>query len=418
MTSALKTRRALLFSTTTLVLSAALIFTSNHVQNNSLAILLLLFCVVIAPFLFIPLFYSRVIRSKSSKLFCGGVILLYTFYLLELFSLILIPYKSKFDQGLLDEARKRYPYIEFKGDSIFNRAIKYPEKKQIQPKAPLEYRIFLLGGSTVTGGNPPISEIIQHKFLEAGYSNVYVYNMGVISSNVNMELARVVYEVSDYSPDLIIFYDGGNDIISPYTDDPRPGYPFNFCAYEKNVFFNVNNYPAIALIAYKSNLLRVLFKDYFANQFGNQNQLRKQVNYLSESWENEIAQNYVSAIYKTDKIAKAFGAEFAVFLQPMVYYKNMCSASTENIWKMQDSSQYFYNLRLRKKILNRVDSVSIADFFDLTSIYNNDTTEYFIDCIHTNQSGIEIVANNIFNTISKHYAVPKPTLLESLPEKK
>ena len=34
-------------------------------------------------------------------------------------------------------------------------------------------------------------------------------------------------------PDLVIAYDGGNDLIQPWAYDPRPGYPFNFLTEEE-----------------------------------------------------------------------------------------------------------------------------------------------------------------------------------------
>lgn len=386
-----------------------MISTSGYVQNNFFSFLLLVISTILTSIILMLFLYSKILHPYIINVFLLLSTLLMFFLLIELFSRILIPYESHFDHLLLGNARKRYPYIEFKGDSTFNKAIDYPDKANMQKKGPSEYRIFLFGGSTVTGGKPPISDIIEAKFFERGYSNVHVYNVGVIASNANMELARVVYEVSDYSPDLIVFYNGGNDIMSPLLDDPRPGYPYNFCAYANNLFYDVNSYPVIALVAYKSNLLRVIFRSYFTNLFGKRDELRKQVKYGSEIWEDEIAEQYVSALTKADKISKAFGAEFAAFLQPTVYYKNHCTSATEIKWRKFGTDEYNFNLKLRKKILLGIDSSGISNFFDLTTIYENDPKEYFIDWIHTNQPGINIVAQEIFIEIFDCFKIPKPS---------
>lgn len=402
----LNSKKTVAVAIAAIILSCFLIFLSNHTQHKFISLLLLVVCVFLSALIFVPLFSIRAFHSGIGKLIPGMAIVVYGLFLLELFSRILIPYKSQFDQGLLSDARKPYPYIQFKGDSLFNRVIGYPEKWKMEKKEPSEYSIFVLGGSTVTGGNPPISEILQSKFLQAGYSNVRVYNTGVISSNTKMELARVVYEIADYSPDLIVSYSGGNDILMPYNYDPRPGYPFNFCSYENNLFSEINKYPALALLAYKSNLLRVLFRDYFTNLFGKQDELRKQVSYGTEIWENEIANEYVSALVKTEKIAKAFGAEFVAILQPVLYYKNKCSAKELELRMHED--EYQFSLRLREKILHKTASSNLSHFFNLTEIYANDTADYFIDPIHTRQPGIQLVANRMFTEILNGVQIPKP----------
>lgn len=89
------------------------------------------------------------------------------------------------------------------------------------PKTREEYRVFFLGGSTVYVGKPPIADLVQRLFHEHGIKNVKVYNFGVVSSVSGMELARIVFELSDLAPDLIVMYNGGNDILQPWSWDRR-----------------------------------------------------------------------------------------------------------------------------------------------------------------------------------------------------
>lgn len=398
----MNTYKAVLVFIVAFALSVFLLFLSSAIHNKFIVLTLLGICTFLTPVIFVPLFYSKVIHKSWSVVFT----LVYVIYLMELFSRILIPQKSAFDRSLLNLARKPYPFIEFKGDAAYNKTISYPVREEMKPKAPSEYRIFIFGGSTVTIGKPTIPGILQQKFSDAGYSNVHVYNMGVISSNANMELARVIYEAADYSPDLIVFYDGGNDIMMPYGCDPRPGYPFNFFAFERNIFYDIDDYPMLAIVAYKSNLLRMVFRDYYTNLFGKQDELRKQADYGSAKWEKEIARQYVSALSKTDKFANTFGAKFIAFLQPTVYYKNKCTAN-ENKWKWNRKEEYDFNWRVREDILRQVDSSTISNFSDLTKTFENDSTEYYDDWIHTNQAGIEIVANRIYDEISRLINVPR-----------
>ena len=91
-----------------------------------------------------------------------------------------------------------------------------------------ELRIFVLGGSTVFNGAPLPKSIpgqIGSELRQRGFSGATAYNFGVVSSVSGQDLALLTHLFADYSPSLVISYGGGNDIISPYQYDPRPGFP-------------------------------------------------------------------------------------------------------------------------------------------------------------------------------------------------
>ncbi|MEO1994087.1 MAG: hypothetical protein ABGZ17_02295 [Planctomycetaceae bacterium] len=97
-----------------------------------------------------------------------------------------------------------------------------------------EFRICFLGGSTVVNGTPPIGELVANLFAERNYPRVRVYNFGGVSSVSPMELVKIVTEISSYRPDMIVMYNDGNDFLTPFSRDPRPGYPFNFLVCENH----------------------------------------------------------------------------------------------------------------------------------------------------------------------------------------
>ena len=113
-----------------------------------------------------------------------------------------------------------------------------------------------------------------------------------------MELATIVNEVTNLSPDLVIVYNGANDFTSPLKYDPRPGYPFNFLVYENNPFFK-KNYPALTLFAYKSNLVRLIARKYFTEKFSKISKLKKNIEYGSDKWRNEINDIYFLLIKRS-----------------------------------------------------------------------------------------------------------------------
>ena len=171
--------------------------------------------------------------------------LLISFLVAELFFRYLYPKIAPFDDRI--DVRYANPYTMFS---------RFAYGSQESAKTRGEFRIFMLGGSTVEYGNPPLPVYVEQELKRRGFENVRVFNYGVISQNSGQELAHLVFHVLDSEPDMVVFYDGGNDIMDPLLYDPRPGYPFNFLAYENNVLFQATgDYPWPALLAYGSEML-------------------------------------------------------------------------------------------------------------------------------------------------------------------
>jgi lysophospholipase L1-like esterase len=268
-------------------------------------------------------------------------------------------------------------------------------------KSSNEFRVIMLGGSTVVRGTPPISQLLERKFTANNMSQVKVYNFGVVSSVSNMEIARIVFEISKLHPDLIIFYNGGNDIFSPWTYDPRPGYPLNFIAYENNPLLesDVKKYPSIAMFAYGSNILRHFFPSYFLNYFIPLEDVREEVGWKTVAWRDEITEIYVNNIVKADTLSKAFGAEFIAFFQPLIYFK---SHLTDKERKLINEENKNYAIDMRRRILAKIEKTKknhSVIIVDLSLVYKEVIDEVFGDDIHTKQSAKPLIAEQMFEHI-------------------
>jgi lysophospholipase L1-like esterase len=58
--------------------------------------------------------------------------------------------------------------------------------------------------------------------------NIEVINAGIQSCVSRQSMAHFLFTVADYSPDVVLLYDGVNDLGLPLTYDARPNYPYNF----------------------------------------------------------------------------------------------------------------------------------------------------------------------------------------------
>lgn len=277
----------------------------------------------------------------------------------------------------------------------------YPGKSPTTPKPPGEYRVCMLGGSTVVVGNPPIAQLLEQMFHDAGMHNVRVYNFGVISSVSGMEVAKIVFEIADLSADLILMYNGGNDILAPYSWDPRPGYPFNFVAYEGNPLLESTpaDYPGLTLLAYESVLMRRLFPSYFLNRFVDLDRVRHTSGYQTDKWKRQIADTYVANVFKAHHVSTAFKAEFIAFFQPLLYFKETLT-DEEAVWAGPEQADYAK--QLRGLILERIAQIRETNkirVVDLSGIFAGDKRSLFTDVIHTRQIAMPEVAQGIFEGI-------------------
>lgn len=109
-------------------------------------------------------------------------------------------------------------------------------------KEPEEVRIFMLGGSVVFNGKTnrtTISGMLEDR-LNGMKNRKYNYrciNAGTASFISDQELALLIHVIIDLKPDVVIVFDGFNDLWFPFYYEPRIGYPINWSAYE-NAFRN------------------------------------------------------------------------------------------------------------------------------------------------------------------------------------
>lgn len=335
----------------------------------------------------------------------------------EIFMRVFYPWNSPYERLFnLRIVRKPLPYTMFGG--VPNSQITDTEKlnskgyRGMEPsvvKNQYEYRIFMLGGSTGFEGEPPIANLLENEFKKNGFTNVNVFNYGVAAGVSGMELARIVFEISDLSPDLIVMYNGVNDILGPFKYDPRPGYPMQFMVLENNPLLvsDIKQYHVFSLVAFGSSMFRLFFPSYFLKEFIPIDEMRKNAGYNTEEWRNSIAEIYVDNILKAHKVSNAFGADFIAFFQPLVYFKDHLSdVEYKNVHNAVFQRDGAFCIDMRKRIFSKIEIAkknSPVKIIDLSDIYDNVPEQVFIDFAHTVQESKIIVAKEIYKNISNYF---------------
>jgi lysophospholipase L1-like esterase len=341
-----------------------------------------------------------------------------------------------------DVYRKPKPYVEFVGTPNGEFTIDYAtmgepgqgkdtykinsmgfrfEGELSKNKPKTEYRVFVLGGSTVFNGYPlshSIPGLIEDLFKQDGFSNVKVYNFGVVGFVSGQELALLTHTLVDYHPDLVIVYDGGNDVYQPLQYDPRPGYPCNFISYEAGNQHLSRNAPIMQLfdsLLFKSSFFRLVFSRGLHNALVSLESVRQECGYGSPEWEAQVASAYINNHGKMARLGEAFGFRLFSFLQPMIYFNPEYRSHPVR----GKSPAALYVTRVYDQIrpqLTQLDQSQVgrpkrAFFTDFSDLLKSHPASVFWDIIHIRYEGNRYIAENIYRTVRKN--LPKETFQRS-----
>ena len=107
-----------------------------------------------------------------------------------------------------------------------------PGYRMARQRLPGQLRVAVLGGSAVQMGStwentlPGSLRAVLRDALPG--RDVEVINGGIVSAVSRQSVAQLVFTVAPYQPDIVILYDGYNDLFLPITYESRPNYPYNF----------------------------------------------------------------------------------------------------------------------------------------------------------------------------------------------
>jgi lysophospholipase L1-like esterase len=100
-----------------------------------------------------------------------------------------------------------------------------------------QLRIAFLGGSLVQLASTyettlpgSLRTLLRQKYPGR---DIEVITAGIQSCVSRQSLAQLLFTVVDYHPDIVILYDGGNDLGLPLTYESRPNFPYNFQTMEE-----------------------------------------------------------------------------------------------------------------------------------------------------------------------------------------
>ena len=141
-------------------------------------------------------------------------------------------YETKETFEMSHNKSRIFVYTNEDGFRIPSPGYKLPKEK---PAGQL--RIAVLGGSLVELASTfdvtlpgSLKTLLQRRYPGR---DIEVINAGIQSCVSRQSIVQLLVTVVDYHPDIVILYDGGNDIGLPLTYESRPNFPYNFQTMEE-----------------------------------------------------------------------------------------------------------------------------------------------------------------------------------------
>ncbi len=263
-------------------------------------------------------------------------------------------------------------------------------------------KIYMFGGSTLWGWGARDDFTIPSylaKMLSRQYDRpVQILNygrLGYVSSQEILTLLNLLRE--GHRPDMVIFYDGLNDVFSAYQSGVA-GLPQNEMnrklAYENSPLKNFLSYLCKQSYLYQhlqtpKDEIRALAQNYQKDAAAYQNLLEKTVHIYQEN------------IKLIRAMAKEYGFSYHFFWQPVIFTKKQHSAFEQELLNTHQFWQTFC-VDVYAHLHQTISEQAHENFSNLSTVFDNHSETLYVDPLHICEAGNQMVADVITKKIIKN----------------
>tara|TARA_Y100001936_G_C16082077_1_gene678647 strand:- start:2403 stop:3554 length:1152 start_codon:yes stop_codon:yes gene_type:complete len=271
-----------------------------------------------------------------------------------------------------------------------------------------EFRIFVIGGSTVFGtgvfDDETIPALIEKNFLEFDLNkDIVVVNAGVSGTNSFDEVKYIKEKIFTFEPDFLIIYDGWNDawhreiIFDTYLSENNKKIESYVPENDKKI--ELKN-QGTGIISFFQNNIKFyhtplyIYQTFFYDKDWRYEKPPKDYGEIESLTQKSWSSNWTRFCTSFNEIPTV------VFLQPVLGTgeKIFSNGEKEILPKSQDDID---TVRIINGMKNSIPEIgeSCTNAFDLTGIFDDTAKPIFYDKGHVNKFGNEIIANEIYQKI-------------------
>jgi lysophospholipase L1-like esterase len=270
------------------------------------------------------------------------------------------------------------------------------EQKVEVPKPPGMFRIICLGGSTTEEGGESgiaypriLEELLQKEYPKR---KIEVINAGKYFYSTQHAIIQYLFYLKELNPDLIIFFEGANDLITSFTLPPFSSSPFR----KDYGHF----YGALARVRYPKTFEKFLFQFFYADllrpnpkpisfsDFKSQHSFHRNLETLIEITKCEgihlILSNQAHCLSDKNDSDLNFLSFFRDFLVDQGHFA--------------DEKSWYEGMELFNRITKETAEKYSIPWIDQATIFKG-KKEFFQDAFHLTRNGSELKARLFFEKI-------------------
>jgi len=297
---------------------------------------------------------------------------------------LLIPYLERFDRNWALYGRTLRPAGSAQNDIMVFRQAEFEYRpyvgfspvldfKPAPRPAKRAFRVFFLGGSAMEHSAAPTIRDVRQRF-EQDRCEVEIINAGRSAYVSGQELVMTLLEVVPLQPDLIVVFDGYND-LARVEEGEAPGTPEYTRAMAATFNAHMGAYRyLLADLAQRSFLIQLL-------------KLRPAEPRRAFSDEDrrfqEAVDIYASNVEKMGRLAKSYGYGLVIAVQPIVFLRERPGPSEVRLTEDRRRAQRYRDHY--QKLIQRAASVADVEgayMRDLTKVFSGISGDVFYDTVH------------------------------------
>ncbi len=333
------------------------------------------------------------------------------------------PWAAQYFDSLYRVHMRWYPYAYWKAspmtspylniDADGNRVTWHPPHRAAGTQRPV-VRLFMIGGSTLWGtgvrDDHALASLIARRFADNPAYDLEVTNLGQIGYVSTQELL-LLYQLlrRGQRPDLVIFYDGVNDVFTAYQN--------GIGGLTQSEFFRVQEFSILGSSLGRKRLYRIALRTALMSTGladlvkllagkDNPNMLPHNIKpsplltYLAppqdfegiDALERDVVEMYLFNVQMDRMLGERFKFRSLFYWQPTVFSKNELAPFERRLLPGDPTRAEFF-----KGTYNRLADVAGANgIIDISGLLNNRHHQlYFIDPYHLNESANQIVADKM-----------------------
>jgi hypothetical protein len=257
-------------------------------------------------------------------------------------------------------------------------------------------KIFMFGGSTLWGTGARDDYTIPSllgKFLSEHAVNVKITNFGELGYVNTQEVIYLFLQLQKNNmPDIVVFYDGFNDVFSTFWNH-KAGLTMSEFKKMESIRFGLLKQLSLKILR-RSAICRLLGID--SNKLVNYNRAGLQHNEYHRN-ALDVVNIYLSNIKLVNEIS--CGRFISMFYwQPSIYDK-INLTEYEKAQCRKDVKDFYKTVDAMIKL--KASNITNYYFYNISDIFSVNSSPIFIDIAHLNETGNKLVALRMSNDILK-----------------